>query len=563
MEDGKVGEYSTVGDMRMDLFTSQVIRSSLHYASEEMGIALRNSAYSPNIKERMDHSAALFDDQGRMLAQAEHIPVHLGSLPWGILNTIDYLRRGNVDLERETMIVVNNPYVAGTHLNDVTVIRPIFHGFRLIGYAANKAHHSDVGGKVPGSISSDARSIYEEGFIIDPILLMKKNRFVDDIVSLFSLNSRNPYERTGDIKAQVAANFTGERRVIELVEKYGLENYSEATSELYDYSRRVAVSRIQKMKKGVFKAQDFIESPDGDSSVLKVSIKVNDDSIKINYSGTSSQLDIPLNAVLGVTISGAFYVFKCIMGEDIPVNYGTFLPLEIDVPVGTILNPKFPAPVAGGNVETSQRNADLLFLALSKSISDVVPAASGGSMNNIMVGGEYRGKPWAFYETIGVGLGGRKDMDGVDGVHANMTNTMNTPIEEIEKNLPMDIVRYEFREDSSGAGTFRGGSGLVRAYRIREGKVTLTVLADRGLHSPWGLMGGMEGAKTSVSIISGKEIDKVGTKGTFQLSKGDTFQIETAGGGGFGNPKKRRKELLELDLKNNLISKGYAEKLYL
>jgi N-methylhydantoinase B len=544
----------------MDQFSSQIIRNSLFYGSEEMGIALRNSAYSPNIKERMDHSAAIFDSDGNLLAQAEHIPVHLGSLPWGLRNTLNYLKKESLEIEEDSMIVVNNPYIAGTHLNDVTVIRPIFFKGKLTAFSANKAHHSDIGGKVPGSISSDAKSLYEEGLILDPVLLIRGNEFNRDVFSMFSINSRNPYERKGDLKAQIAANLTGEKRVKEIIEKYGVDAFTEANNNAFQYAERMTLSKIKNMNKGSYQAEDYLESPDGKEIKLKVTVTIRGDGIKVNYAGTDKQVMFPLNAVLGVTISGVQFVFRSLLGEDVPVNFGTFKSINIEAEAGTILNPVFPAPVAGGNVETSQRNADLLYLAMSKAMPDLVPAAAGGSMNNIMMGGIYRNKTWAFYETIGVGLGGRKGMDGVDGVHSNMTNTMNTPIEEIEKNLPLLITRYEFRTNSGGKGKYRGGCGIIRSYKVREGSVTVTVLSERGIHRPWGLFGGLQGKPTEVRTIKGGTTSKRGTKGTFELNENDIFEIRTAGGGGYGNPSKRPPSLIKKDIVNEFVSRKRGDK---
>lgn len=538
----------------MNKFTSQIIRSSLFYASEEMGIALRNSAYSPNIKERMDHSAALFDEQGDLLAQAEHIPVHLGSLPWGMKNTIKFLEDNSLTMEENSMILVNNPYIAGTHLNDVTLIRPIFFNGDLIAFASNKAHHSDIGGKVPGSISSDAKSLYEEGLIIDPVYLVRNGNIDRDILSLFSINSRNPYERKGDIKAQIAANLTGERRVKEIIEKYGKNEFLNAINESFEYAERITKSKIRTMIKGTFEADEFLESPEGNDIRMHVAITIKEDEILVNYNGTDRQVPYPLNAVFGVTISGVQFVLRSIFGEDVPVNHGTFRSIKILCKEGTVLNPTFPAPVSGGNVETSQRNADLIFLAMSKAVPGKIPAAAGGSMNNIMMGGMYKNHTWAFYETIGVGLGGRMGQDGVDGVHSNMTNTMNTPIEDIERNLPLLITRYEFRPNSGGAGKFRGGCGLIREYKVLEGNVTITVLSDREKHKPWGLFGGGSGQSTKVSIFRNGKWRRIGTKATVELSVGEIFRIETAGGGGYGNPKERDKNLIRKDLQNGLIT---------
>lgn len=547
----------------MDPFTSQVIRNSLFYVSEEMGIALRNSAYSPNIKERMDHSAAIFDENGNLIAQAEHIPVHLGSLPWGLKNSINYAAKEGIDIQEKSMIVLNNPYISGTHLNDVTVIRPIFYNGELVAYAVNKAHHSDIGGKVPGSISVDAKSIFEEGLIINPVYLMKNNEFQKDVISIFSTNSRNPYERKGDIKAQVAANLTGERRVVDIIEKYGINAFREAISDAFSYARNLTIKKLERMKKGIFSGVDYLEHPDGEKIKLKVRIEIKDDKVIVDYNGTDNQLNVPLNAVLGVTISGVYYVFRTLMGEEIPLNQGALEIFDIRAPEGIILNPKFPAPVAGGNVETSQRNVDLIYMAMSEVLPEKVPAASGGSMNNIMIGGMLNGKSWAFYETIGVGLGAKNGRDGIDGIQSNMTNTMNTPIEEIEKNYPIMMKKYEFRKDSSGAGKFRGGSGIIRCYEMLCDNVTFTVLADRGKFKPWGLFDGESGKNTDVIVIKKGKKKRVNVKTTLVLNQGDLVEIRTAGGGGYGPPNEREKEKIVKDLENDLITKKYAKRFYI
>ncbi len=545
----------------MDKFTLQIISSSLYYASEEMGIVLRNSAYSPNIKERMDHSAAILDRDGRLIAQAEHIPVHLGSLPWGLKNTIEYMKREGMEPEEGSMVVVNDPYIAGTHLNDITVIRPVYHNGKLIAFSANKAHHSDVGGKVPGSISADAKTLFEEGLIIDPVFLMKNNEFQKDVISLIASNSRSPYQRYGDIKAQAAANFVGEKRVLEVVDKYGIEAFEEAYKESFTHAEKLVRKRLEEIPAGTYSAEDYLELPNGKDLKIRVSISIGH-KVLVDYQGTDSQVQAPLNAVLGVTIAGVHFVFKSILGEDIPVNHGAFSILEVKAPKGTIVNPEFPAPVAGGNVETSERNASALFLAMSRAMPGKIPAASGGSMNNVMMGGTNEGKTWAFYETIGTGSGGRPGMDGVDCVHAAMTNTMNTPIEEIERNLPIIILKYELRRNSSGAGQFRGGSGIVRSYYVSSGKATVTVLADRGIHGPWGLKGGFAGAKTEVIVKKGNRRFKANTKFTVELEAGDFFEIRTAGGGGYGDPDMRDPDLIRKDLENGVITLSYAKKYY-
>jgi len=547
--------------MHLDSTTVEIIRNSLVYASEEMGIALRNSAYSPNIRERMDHSAAIFDDEARLLAQAEHIPVHLGSLPWGLAKTLEYCDREGIDLEESSMIMVNNPYLAGTHLNDVTVIRPIYSSNRLVAYSANKAHHADVGGKVPGSISIDAKSLFEEGVVINPRYLIRKNRLVDRAVTALSSKSRTPTERIGDLKAQTAANITGERRVIELVEKHGRRVFELACQESLTKTQQFMRLRLSNIPSGNYQAQDYLEDPDGHDIRLQVTITLSKGRLKVDYAGTDPQVANPLNAVYGVTLSGVYYVTRTLTGDDVPANHGAFTPITVHAPEGTILNPTFPHPVGGGNVETSQRNADLLYRAFSKAIPDKVPADSGGSMNNVMMGGTYKGRNWAFYETIGVGLGATNNMDGIDGIQANMTNTMNTPIEEIERSYPLLIKQYELRPDSSGPGQYRGGSGIIRSYLALTNDITVTVLADRGKNRPQGLFGGGPGTRTEVTLYKrtkGKTRKiRLPLKITVVLEKGDVIEIRTAGGGGYGKPEKREMSRIKEDIEIAIITRAY------
>jgi N-methylhydantoinase B len=551
---------ATVTGMQVDATTTEIIRNSLVYASEEMGIALRNSSYSPNIRERMDHSAAIFDDKGRLLAQAEHIPVHLGSLPWGLARTLDHCEREGIDLEPSSMIMVNNPYIAGTHLNDVTVIRPIHHSGRLVGYAANKAHHSDVGGKVPGSISMDAKTLFEEGVVIDPRYLVRRNRVLETAVRVLASKSRTPKERTGDLKAQVAANVTGERRVLELVKKHGLRIFQQACNDSLKATERLARLRISKIPAGNYTAQDYLEDPDGHNIRLQVTITLSKTRLQVDYTGTDKQVSNPLNAVFGVTLSGVYYVTRTLTGDDVPANCGAFTPIQVNAPEGSILNPTYPHPVAGGNVETSQRNADLLYRAFSKAVPDKVPADSGGSMNNVMMGGVWKAKSWAFYETIGVGLGAQTDRDGIDGIQANMTNTMNTPIEEIERSYPLLVKQYELRPESSGLGQFRGGSGIVRSYQAIVDGITVTILAERGRNRPRGLFGGGPGAPTIVTLYK-KDRDRtqkirLPVKTTIVLGKRDIIEIRTAGGGGYGESKTRERSRIRADIENGLVSPG-------
>ncbi|MEM0272123.1 MAG: hydantoinase B/oxoprolinase family protein [Thermoprotei archaeon] len=541
--------------------TWEIVRRGLESISEEMGIALRNSSYSPNIKERMDHSAAIFDAECRLLAQAEHIPVHLGSLPWGLKNIVEECTKEGIKLDKGVMVVCNNPYIAGTHLNDVTLVRPVYYSAKLIAYVANKAHHSDVGGKVPGSISVDAKSLFEEGLIVNPTHLVIADSFVEPTLRVFASNTRTPHERLGDLRAQAAANFVGERRLLELINKYSPEGFNQAVEGFLEHTEKTVEARLKSLRRGVFEGMDYLEHPKGWDIPLRVKLSVGDEELRIDYGGTHPQVDVPLNAVFGVTLSGVYFVLRSILGEDVPVNHATFSKVVVEAPKGSILNPMFPAPVAGGNVETSQRNADLLFAAFSQASEGRVPAASGGSMNNLMMGGVYNGRSWAYYETNGVGSGGRPSMDGVNAVHTNMTNTMNTPIEEVERNLPVMFLKYEVRADSCGAGMFRGGCGLIRAFQALD-TLTLTVLAERGKRGAWGLNGGKAGQPTKVYVIRRGRKRRLNVKVALTLNRGDVFELHTAGGGGYGDPKHRERTLILADLLNGYVTPSYAQRHY-
>ena len=477
-------------------------------------------------------------------------------------NTLAYCAKEEIPIENGSMIVVNNPYVAGTHLNDVTLVRPVFHTGKLVAFTANKAHHSDVGGKVPGSITWDAATIFEEGFILNPTPLMRNGEFVNETVEFFRSNTRTPVERIGDLKAQVAANLTGERRIIQLITRYGISEFLEAQNELLKRTETILRSRLQSLRTGTYSSKDYLEHPKRDTIMLRARVVVTDTKINVDYSGTDKQQPFPVNAVFGVTLSGVHYVLRSLLGDDVPMNDGAFRIVEVFAPEGSLLNPTFPYPVAEGNLETSQRNVDLLYHCFLKAAPGKVPAAAGGCMNNIMMGGIRNGKPWAFYETIGTGLGGRDGIDGIDGIHANMTNTMNTPIEEIERALPVIVARYEFRPNSSGAGRFRGGSGLQRSFLMLGESTTVTVLSDRASFAPWGLLGGKPGGKTEVIMRRGGKECKLPSKCSIELQRNDLVEIRTAGGGGYGLPKKRDRSRIRIDTENGILTREYVKRFY-
>ncbi len=538
----------------MNPITATIIASSLTYASEEMGIAIRNAAYSPNIKERLDHSCALFDRTGRLVAQAEHIPVHLGSLPWGLRRTLAWIAEHDCAMAQGDQWVVNDPYLSGTHLNDVTVIRPIFFERTVVAYAANKAHHADVGGSAPGSMPPGAMDLFSEGFIAPPMVLCAHDRVLPATVELFKANSRTPEARGGDLRAQIAGNLTGERRVHELLERYGLVAFETAIARAIDASEARMRAALRALPDGEAIFEDVLEDRTGDPSIrLHLRLSKDGDAVALDYAGTSPQTPMPLNAVYGVTLSGVYYALRALTDPTIPMNDGVFRPIAVDVPLGTVLNPRRPAPVSGGNVETSMRNADLVLSAFGRLAPQRVPAQSGGSMNNVIMGGiDARGRAWSFYETNGCGMGARPDADGIDAIHVHMTNTRNTPIESIEREFPLRVTRYEFAERSAGDGRYRGGNGLIRGLELRNGTATVSLLAERHRVAPRGACGGGDGAVGKHYRIRSGEREPVPAKTTFALEPGDTVEIQSAGGGGFGAPEERDAEARTRDTRNGL-----------
>jgi N-methylhydantoinase B len=529
----------------VDPIAAELVRGALIYASEEMGVAVRNAAYSPNIKERLDHSCAVFDREGRLIAQAEHIPVHLGSLPWGLGRTLEVLRERNVRLAPGEMWIVNDPYVSGTHLNDITVIRPVFapseitaDDIELAGFVANKAHHTDVGGSVPGSMSADATELCIEGLILPPMRLMREDRVDDDVVELVRANSRTPHARSGDLKAQIAGNLLGERRLLETIARFGRAHFDVIVSGILDESERRMRAALAALGTHDVEVRDVLEAPSGELLPIVARVRVAEGAIAIDYAGTHGQVNFPMNAVFGVTLSGVHYALRAFAGADIPMNEGCFRPVSVSAPLGSLLNPRRPAPVAGGNVETSQRNADVILRALAAIAPERLPAQSSGTMSNVMAGGvDGEGVAWAFYETNGGGMGARPDADGIDGIHTHMTNTLNTPIEAIERYLPLRVTRYEFAEDTGGAGRYRGGRGLVRSFRLLAGTATVSLLAERHRVAPSGAHGGGDGVRGEHTLRRADgSVVNLPSKTSFALAPDDEVIVQTPGGGGFGVP---------------------------
>jgi len=543
-----------------DMTTVEVIKGALMYAAEEMGIALKKSAYSPNIKERMDHSCALFNHRRKLVAQAEHIPVHLGSMALAVRVGLETYSGA---LEPGDMLLLNDPYISGTHLPDLTLIAPVYSGGEVIAYAANKAHHTDIGGKTPGSLAADSTELYQEGLIIPPVKLVRRGAIDPDIQALIRSNVRTPDVQMGDLRAQIAANNTGARRVRELADRHGVEALHGAMDQTMDHSERRMREEIAAMPDGVYSAVDYMEDilPGGGDAEIAVTVTKRGDKITFDYSGTSGQVERPVNAPLGVTVAGIYYTLISVTDPLIPVNDGCFRPITLRIPGGCIMNPVRPAPVAGGNVETSQRNVDVLMKAFSQILPGRVPAAGLGTMNNITIGGALPdGGPWTFYETIGGGSGGRPTGDGVDGVHVNMTNTMNTPIEALEAYLPLEFLAYRLRMDSGGPGRHRGGCGIERTWVLTSDKAVLSVMAERNKIPPWGLQGGKPGATGAYELrrASGEKM-RLPSKSTVEIHRGDSMIIMTPGGGGFGDPLTRPIEKVVADVAGGLVSPESAE----
>lgn len=541
----------------MDPITLEVMKNSLIGISEEMGVTLKRASYSPNIKERNDFSCAIFDTDCRMVSQAEHLPVHLGSMIFSVKQALEDFGIDNI--EEGDQIILNDPYKGGTHLPDITLISPIYYKGNIVAFSANRAHHADVGGITPGSMSGNATEIIQEGLRIPPVKLYERGKPNDGIFKLILANTRTPKERVGDLRAQIAANLIARRRFIELIDKYGLDTVIEYIEELMNYSERRTRLEIEEIPDGQYEFSDYMEGDGVEDRVFKiyVNVTVKGKNMKFDFSGTDKQAKGPINAVLPVTISAVYYVLRCITDPTIPPNSGHYRPLEIIAPKGTLVNPNFPAPVAGGNVETSQRIVDVLLGALAKAVPERVIAACNGSMTNIAMGGTHpeTNENFAYYETLGGGFGARHNKDGIDGIHCHMTNTQNTPIEALEEKFPIRIERYTLRENTGGPGKYRGGCGIERRIRLLADEMKVSILAERHVLRPYGLRGGMKGACGESYIIrKGKKI-KLRSKDTKTMKKGDTWVIGSPGAGGYGDPKERSKKLIREDLKSGLLTK--------
>jgi N-methylhydantoinase B len=511
----------------------ELISKATEFVAEEMGVALRRSALSPNIRERMDHSCAILTAGGDIVAQAEHIPVHLGSFKVGVENLLARLARDSVSMEEGDMIVVNDPYISGTHLNDVMLLAPVFVGGRTVAHVVSKAHLVDVGGPAPGSLNPDARTIFGEGLVIPPTKLVRKGAIDRDVVRLLAANFKDAETALGDIQAEIAANRMGTERLTRLIERFGGWAVRRGWDESIDHTRRVVRRSLAEWPAGRYRSIDYMEL-EGSLLPIRLDLTLSDRAVVADFAGSHAQVDGPINAVFGVTYSATAFTVRSALGSDVATNNGFYSCVSIRAPEGCLVNPVWPAAVSGGNVETTQRIADVVFSALSQALPDRIPAASAGTMMNVMLGGRRSSGPyWAYYETIGGGTGARPRGNGVSGVQTNMTNTLNTPIEVAEREYPLFFTRYGIRRRSGGRGRHSGGDGIVRSFKVR-GSTTVSVLSDRFLRRPWGLRGGRPGMPGKVLVVRGGRRTSLPSKFVIELDSGDEVILKTPGGGGFG-----------------------------
>jgi N-methylhydantoinase B len=546
----------------------EVFKNLYHSIAEEMGAALRRTSFSPNIKERRDYSCAVFDSEGQVIAMGDHMPVHLGSMPMSVAAAVE-----ECELKPGDIVILNDPFRGGTHLPDITLVMPVYisgsskiqcgdgapprpggvkprhHTIAPDFYVASRAHHADVGGTYPGSMGP-CREIYQEGLRIPPIKIMRGGKLVADVLSLLLNNVRTPEEREGDLGAQIAACQTGAQRLREICARYGLARARRAAADLLVYSEEMMRALLRTIPPGSYQAEDFLDNDGIDDKPVRiaVTIQVRKSSartrlapVTIDFTGSDPQVQGAINAVEAITYSACFYVFRCLLREDVPATSGLMRPIRVIAPSGTVVNAKPPAAVAGGNVETSQRIVDVLLKALAQAIPDRIPAAASGTMNNLTIGGiDLRfgdprfGEPFAYYETIAGGMGARPTKDGVSGVHTHMTNSLNTPAEALEYAYPIRLRQYSFRPNSGGVGLYTGGDGIVREIEVLT-DAQVTLLADRRSRGPYGLAGGADGAPGRTVIVrrDGSE-EEIAGKTSVRLRAGERVRIESPGGGGWG-----------------------------
>ena len=570
--------------MARDPIELEIFKNLYHSIAEEMGAALRRTAFSPNIKERRDYSCAVFDAQAEVIAMGDHMPVHLGSMPKSVAAAI-----AHGELQPGDVIMLNDPFRGGTHLPDITLVAPVYISSQDPAsrkgkvrrrnpitesrkpkagnpkpdfYVASRAHHADVGGAYPGSMGL-CREIYQEGFRIPPVKLIRAGKMDRDVLGLLLNNVRTPEEREGDLGAQIAACHTGAARLRELCSRYGLQRARGASRDLLDYTEDMMRAFLERVPSGTYAAEDFLDNDGISDTPVKIAVKVifaparqrrlsgekrnspgtllTRPAVTIDFTPSDPQVQGSINAVEAITYSACFYVFRCLLAEDIPATAGLMRPIEVIAPLGAVVNARPPAAVAGGNVETSQRIVDVLLRALAQAIPDRIPAAASGTMNNLTIGGidPRTGEPFAYYETIAGGMGARPTKDGASGVHTHMTNSLNTPAEALEHAYPLRVHRYSLRTGSGGKGKYRGGSGIVREIEVLT-DAEVTLLADRRSQGPYGLAGGEAGAAGKAEVIRRDgSVERLPGKFNIRLRSGERIRIQTPGGGGWGKPSSK------------------------
>ncbi len=558
----------------------EVFKNLYHSIAEEMGAALRRTSFSPNIKERRDYSCAVFDSTGQVIAMGDHMPVHLGSMPMSVAAAV-----AECTLEPGDVVMLNDPFRGGTHLPDITLVMPVYiscgdgalprpggakprhHTPTPDFYVASRAHHADVGGTYPGSMGP-CREIYQEGLRIPPVKIMRGGKLVADVLALLLNNVRTPEEREGDLGAQIAACQTGAQRLREVCHRYGIARAQQAAADLLVYSEEMMRAFLRTIPPGQYQAEDFLDDDGVEDKPVRIAVTIHvapakkspvetrlaaspsasgkkpPAQVTIDFTGSDPQVQGAVNAVEAITYSACFYVFRCLLREDVPATSGLMRPIRVIAPSGTVVNARPPAAVAGGNVETSQRIVDVLLKALAQAIPDRIPAAAAGTMNNLTIGGtDSRSndprsqQPFAYYETIAGGMGARPNKDGVSGVHTHMTNSLNTPAEALEYAYPVRLRQYSFRSKSGGAGLHTGGDGIVREVEVLT-DAQVTLLADRRSRGPFGLAGGADGSAGRTLIVRRDgSAEEIPGKTSVRLRSGERVRIESPGGGGWGRAK--------------------------
>ncbi len=510
----------------------EVFKALYHSVAEEMGLVLRHTAFSPNIKERRDYSCAVFGSNGEIIAQGDHMPVHLGSMPMSVQAAINKHQMLEGDV-----VILNDPFAGGTHLPDLTMIAPVYVEEQKVAfYVANRAHHADIGGANPGSMGK-ATEIYQEGLRIPPVKLVSQGLVNQDIKDLFLSNVRLAEEREGDLTAQIGAIRTGIKRLKEVVDRYGEKECQKYAKYLVSYTGQMMKNLIKELPDGIYTAEDYLDDDGVNDTPIKiaVAITIKGQEAIIDFTGTDKQCNGPINAVLAITVSAVYYVFRCLLEESVPANAGILEPIKVIAPQNTIVNATLPAAVAAGNVETSQRIVDVLLKALYKILPNKIPAASQGTMNNLTLGGinPFTGKEFAYYETIAGGIGASSTSNGLSGAHSHMTNSLNTPIEALEYIYPLRVRHYSLRHNSGGNGRYCGGDGIIKEVEVLT-STQVNLLSDRRRFAPYGLDGGLDGKPGEAYIIRVNTKEPLTSKQSIELKAGERIVIETPGGGGYG-----------------------------